>query len=149
MEKSKFIETGTWWTGPVILEAGVIDRTAAEVFTTGQCHALALALHEHTGWPLRGLYRRPIKDVNEDTPAHTVVESPKGLVDIKGLGVLQRHKEWSNILSVSKKDVLNFEHRDYAAPNMEAAQAFVDAVLKLYSTQKGEKYRAEKQTSSE
>lgn len=34
------------------LEAGVLDGSAKHVFTQGACVALAIALHDATGWPL-------------------------------------------------------------------------------------------------
>lgn len=34
---------------------GRLDDAAREAFTSGQCHALALALHEATGWPTTAL----------------------------------------------------------------------------------------------
>jgi hypothetical protein len=35
-----------------VLDDGVLDAAAGHAFATGQCHGLALALHEETDWPL-------------------------------------------------------------------------------------------------
>lgn len=43
---------GTSWVGAIALTTGVIDDSSRKAFTNGQCHALALAVHERTGWPL-------------------------------------------------------------------------------------------------
>lgn len=43
---------GTYWVGTVEVTAGVIDHAALEIFRQGQCHALALALHELAGWEI-------------------------------------------------------------------------------------------------
>lgn len=35
-----------------LIRAGIVDDEALRAFTTGQCHAFALAMHEATGWPI-------------------------------------------------------------------------------------------------
>ena len=61
------------------------DEGAVELYTNGFCHALALALHERTGWPLVAIWgmegRRPCL-------AHVAVEhprSPNAIVDVRGV----------------------------------------------------------------
>ncbi|RSS87002.1 hypothetical protein EF903_17985 [Streptomyces sp. WAC05292] len=75
---------------------GRLDDTAREAFTNGQCHALALALNEVTGWPTTalltsdcsGLDRMCAEDPDDDCPCrigHVVVTRPDGAhVDITG-----------------------------------------------------------------
>ncbi|WP_433860224.1 hypothetical protein [Streptomyces kronopolitis] len=75
---------------------GRLDDAAREAFTTGQCHALALALHEVTGWPTTALLTSDCfgndsmcTGVDEDECpcriGHVVVTRPDGAhVDITG-----------------------------------------------------------------
>jgi hypothetical protein len=37
---------------PDLLTPGLLDGTAQHAFTTGACSALAIALHDATGWPI-------------------------------------------------------------------------------------------------
>ncbi|GLY55197.1 hypothetical protein [Lentzea sp. NBRC 102530] len=64
-------------------EAAVLPEgcsTVAEVFEYGQCHALALALHARTGWPIVGLHSSKLGDTS-----HYLVRRPDGLlVDVRG-----------------------------------------------------------------
>src|SRR5688572_20718988 len=39
-----------------VVDRGVLDARAIAGFTLGQCHGLALAVHDHTGWPMLGAY---------------------------------------------------------------------------------------------
>jgi len=39
-----------------VVDRGVLDTRAIAGFTLGQCHGLALAVHDHTGWPMVGAY---------------------------------------------------------------------------------------------
>lgn len=59
-----------------------ITPLAKEVFSSGQCHALALALHDILGWPIKGTF----SEYHRRT-SHYVVESPKRHLtgDIEGL----------------------------------------------------------------
>ena len=64
---------------------GIIDEAAEMVFTMGQCHSLALALHQLTGWDivLQGT-RDPVADPM--SWIHAAVRHPAGpLLDIRGL----------------------------------------------------------------
>ena len=61
---------------------GIIDKTAQDCFTMGQCHSLALALHAETGWPLE-LWRDTDSWFAEWT--HITVAHPDGgHIDING-----------------------------------------------------------------
>src|SRR3954451_5967462 len=62
-----------------IVHRGVLDHRAVAGFTFGQCHGMALALHERMGWPLVATY-----DTN-NTPQHVLAESGDDqLIDITG-----------------------------------------------------------------
>jgi hypothetical protein len=109
---------------------GVLDKAASMAFRRGQCHALALAIHELTGWPIKGLgdYDRP------NSPAHCVVWCPKlrGYVDVRGRvsrKYFYRRNGWKVInRRVRPVEIESFE--DYLKPNMEAARAFAKTVLR-------------------
>ena len=109
---------------------GVIDETALRAFRCGQCHALALALHELTGWPIKGL-GDPGWDDTPNSPAHCVVWSPqhRAYIDIGGIVDRRRNRNWKVInRNVTKKQVAKFRY--YLRPNVEAARPFAKAVLR-------------------
>lgn len=66
------------WNGvPVSYPSGFED--VEDVFENGYCHALALAIHEQTGWPIWSLKCPKGED------EHFLVCSPSGyLVDVRG-----------------------------------------------------------------
>ena len=56
-----------------------LRQMTQDTFQYGQCHALALALHEHTGWPVWAMKAR------DGGETHFLVRAPDGrLVDITG-----------------------------------------------------------------
>lgn len=58
-----------------------LRQLTEDTFQDGQCHALALALHERTGWPVWAL-RSPGRNGHD---VHFVVRAPDGrLVDVTG-----------------------------------------------------------------
>lgn len=64
----------------VVLRPGHVDADTREFFTAANCHMLAGAMHELTGWPLIALYR-----VRDDAWLHIGVEMPDGrFLDING-----------------------------------------------------------------
>lgn len=76
-QQSKFWVTffdrkGTGERSWVCLDAaeGISERVK-QVFSSGQCHAFAIALHEMTGWPIRGFCR---EGRGRRIPRHFVVE---------------------------------------------------------------------------
>jgi hypothetical protein len=110
-----------------------INQDAVDQFTCGQCHALALAIHEKTGLPLAGIWRH---DYNPEhsTPCHVVVQHPKGtLIDIQGPGAEDR---WEGIVqSMDVEVVRDLSNRDYSTPRMDEAEPYANAVLKTYNIQ--------------
>lgn len=127
--------------GPVnvTLNCGEIDHTAIEVFTMGQCHALALALNQRTQWEIAGIYSEDdmANPSDERTPKHVICVSPYGFVDIEGIGANVRWmKPGYEIYSIPRKTVLDFENRDYIRPNLIVAESFVDPVLRLVENQR-------------
>jgi hypothetical protein len=59
------------------------EEEIKRVFSYGNCHSLALAMHKLTGWPLMGVYRK--SDMYDGIPSHVVVKDPLGrYVDVEG-----------------------------------------------------------------
>lgn len=94
-----------------------LDRDAIRAFSTGQCHALALALHETTGWPLVAIGpvgERPDRAVACDGILHLAVVPPGAgeheVVDILGRRTID-DDEWADYdrqLAVTQADLLAF-----------------------------------------
>lgn len=119
---------GWFGASPTEVKAGVIDQQAVRVFTSGQCHALALEIHKRTGWELYGAFTEEELETG-DTPGHTLVKAPDGeFIDIEGIGAGERWQR-KELVPVSEKDVLGFDKLNYLPPNREVAALFVDAVL--------------------
>ena len=69
----------------VELELRVIDSEAISWFAHGNCAALALAVHDLTGWPLVIAARNANPDLLTDTWMHVLVQRPDGrYLDIQG-----------------------------------------------------------------
>lgn len=130
--------------GWIDVTAGVVDGDATFAYTTGQCHALAFALWERTGWPLvavglaRCLHdfddaciRRPLGGVCPCQIEHLCVQHPDGrLVDIDGAWGREGFESGTTKLAftdtVAQDLVVNSEWR---TPNLPVARAFVEPVL--------------------
>ena len=149
------------WGFPVEMEIpkGKITKDVETVFTQGQCHALALALHDETGWPLAGAFRIGV-DLDDDdeiiydaygrirsTPTHVVVLSPYGPVDIKGIRDSFKCIE-KKVIPISKEHVMFFEEIDYLEPNLAVAQEYVKPVLRRVKRQVQAKKRREQSEAS-
>ena len=106
-------------------------NSLVSMYTCGQCHALALALHEQAGLPLMGLSTLPYP---ESTPSHVVVGLPDGtLFDIQGpLAELR----WAQCTSfpLTKGAVEGLHRRDYSRPRMEDARVVAKALLRRNRT---------------
>ena len=112
---------------------GVLNNTAITAFKRGQCHALALAIHELTGWPIKGLGRYDKQDA-PDSPAHCVVWCPKlkMYVDIDGKvsrNYYRNDRGWKVLnRNVSPSRAKTF--KAYLKPNMRAARPFAKTILR-------------------
>ncbi len=106
---------------------GVIDEAATYVFSRGQCHALALAVHQLTGWPIKG-----VGDYSDSplSPGHCINYSPthKVYMDIRGI----RPKPHSTYKVVNRR--IHPKHignmAGYLEPNIEAAIPFAKTLLR-------------------
>ncbi|WP_439377855.1 hypothetical protein [Amycolatopsis lexingtonensis] len=117
--------------GEFDITPGVIDSDAVYAFENGQCHALAIALHEETGWPL---VQVGVGRMYAGVPSHWMVETPAGdLLDINGVSSYEdTASQWGAMEpgSVELAWAL-YESGDYREPNVEAARMFVSAVLAM------------------
>lgn len=109
---------------------GVIDDRALAAFLQGQCHALALALHEETGWPIRWI------ESDDGEPNHCFVITPdEHALDIAGRHDLDEMTEawgaWPEDVTAEDLRALPRGQGGWRIPDVEAARAFVPAVLKL------------------
>lgn len=111
---------------------GVIDEQARRVFVRGQCHALALAIRELTGWPLFGLVDR--RDGNSQrSPGHVVVRTPSGAyIDINGKGAAGRWKKRYPRAKLYRLYPCRIRNgmRGYLPADIKAATPFAKTVLK-------------------
>lgn len=103
-----------------------------DVFTHGQCHALARALHDLTGWQIVLLCYTPFEGPSTEYDwDHAVVRAPDGdLIDIEGRGARER---WLPRGLTVERDVDRevIEQIGYSIPDDHdaAARAFANAVL--------------------
>lgn len=123
--------TKIWgWFGPdeIELTPGVLDDAAREAFTCGQCHAMALALHEHTGWDLAGAEWEHYDGV--EYPGHVFVVDPDGNpFDVNGYDVDERYVH--DIAPVTEDELLYVFPSDggYHEPDLDAGYHFAPLVL--------------------
>lgn len=75
------------------LTAGVIDGYAISTFKQGACGALAIAIHDATGWPIYAItdaHNIYGDQAGGGSALHWVVKHPSGLfLDIEGLSTAQ------------------------------------------------------------
>jgi hypothetical protein len=128
---------------------GRLDDDAIHTYTHGQCHALALAVHEETGWPIEWA-GRPVCVFDEDCPPedwpdgtcpcqvdHVVVRRPDGLLlDAHGprtdLDVLSDTLDPGvAVLRPADPDRVRELHTafDWQTPDMGTARTFVRQLL--------------------
>lgn len=112
------------------LSPGTLDERAVHAFTEGQCHALALVLHERTGWPLRWI------EDEEGDPTHCYVLAPDG----RGLDIAGSHDRdefieawgaWDEEVSVEEVRALPRGSGGWRIPREDVAARFVDQILAL------------------
>lgn len=130
----------------VPVRVGVRDDNSSYVFKAGQCHALALALNERTGWPIVSVGPSEcVCDEHDDDSAgvcacqvsHLAVRSPDGdLVDIDGPvpeeDFLQAHDPDNDSVRQLADDRLGkilYGDDPWLPPDMATARGFVDVSL--------------------
>ncbi|MGW7090016.1 hypothetical protein ACWGH2_41905 [Streptomyces sp. NPDC054871] len=123
---------------------GHLDDAAREAFTSGQCHAFALALHEVTGWPTTALltvdcFQTDVMcDGSEEDECpcrigHIVVTRPDGAhVDITGAhtpGTMPGHEDAPALLMTEAHWKAIRSTPTWREPDMPAARTFVAPLL--------------------
>ena len=117
----QYTEFNTWcWLGEdsakLASRPRTINEDAKQVFISGQCHSLAVALNRLTGWKLYGMYTDD--DINEygektDSPDHVIVRTPYGFADIGGLGVDERYSRRTSrhfhLLPITEEEIESWE----------------------------------------
>lgn len=113
----------------VVAEAGDLDERARLAFGAGQCHGLAVALKQRTGWPLVA-----VDDV-KGKRIHVCVRAPDGaLIDVNGAhnrADFEAVKPGCSLHDIDDEDIANLVQREgWAEPEVGKAAAWVDAVLR-------------------
>jgi len=116
--------------GSVELTPGVLDDAARYAFAAGHCHALALAIHERTGWPMLAMSGRNsgYKDLR-----HVVVLMPDGKwLDIQGPRDSEEQLHL-HIQPISADEVVNMGRiRHWKNPQVEIAREFVQPLFEQH-----------------
>lgn len=95
------------------------------VFSNGQCHALALALHEILGWPICGCYRTEGADRSTN---HVILLSPDGgTADIHGIRCVDYRTR-----PIKPETIRRNRMRDFLKPSMELARHYAPMVVKRF-----------------
>ena len=111
-----------------VVNPGVLDRRAIAGFTLGQCHGLALAVHERTGWPMVGAYN------GNGVCQHVLVVDDQGrLVDITGARTRAQVLSADNVDHVQPIDRAQIDRLvaddGWALPDTAAAELWLDQVI--------------------
>lgn len=114
---------------------GIIDHNAIRAFTSGQCHALAIAIHRLSGkkWGLFGLcdYQNEPSD-----PGHVVVKVPKtgAYLDINGPGVLARWRKKYGPITIHPltEEQAKSQLLTYLKPCIKQAIPFAKTLMEKY-----------------
>ncbi len=109
-----------------LVDEGKLDERAWLAFIYGQCHGLALALHNRTGWPLVA--------VVDDNGAcgHVCVRRPDGqIVDVTGAHTSEEMASaLGQILHIDTHYIRDLESQHgWASAEPDSAGAWVDAVI--------------------
>lgn len=119
---------------------GTITDDVCHVFVSGQCHSLAIELHKLTKWPIFGLWN--LNDNVLPGPAHCVVKSPKGFLDINGLGAVEKMQgAWKTtnvpVRKLTAKEIRdNLDNWGYLKPVPAKVKPFAKSLLKEYKANK-------------
>ncbi len=117
---------------------GVIDDEARSAYISGQCHALALALHEATGWQIWG------SEDEEFDIVHVAVRDPQGRFhDITGRYDVDDYLEEEHcgayggdadfLVQLHPDEVRAFgDEEGWREPDLETARSFVRPLLEIH-----------------
>jgi hypothetical protein len=124
---------------------GHIDANAERAFTNGQCHALAIAIHDLTGWQLIALCQADPDDFEDrydvlDNSGHVVVRTPRGdYLNIRGKDVLDRWSD-SKPVEITRDEACDMPR--YMKPDLNAARVFAPVVLRKFTGWRGNRLNA-------
>jgi hypothetical protein len=109
---------------------GVLNDGALDAFTHGQCHALALVIHQLTGWIIKGA---SWDKGNDDSPNHCVAywRERRAYVDIAG--AQKRVKIGRDKLHISHRRLSAIQVqrlRNYVKADLDAALPFAKTILR-------------------
>lgn len=127
---------------------GTVDTDAVTAYTNGQCHALALALAERTGWPLVAI-GHPEPCHMDDCPVgadgmcdcqieHVAVQRPDGsILDIEGVSPRSAYvddddPDFDELFAIAPERLEKLAGDGWASwpdPDLVTARGFVDVVL--------------------
>ena len=114
---------------------GVIDSKARKAFMHGQCHSLALAIRQLTGWPMFGFVDWEDGD-KPTSPGHIAVWVPEleDYVDIAGRQALARWREVFPDAEVHRiyPSIIKRGMHMYLPLNVDAAMPYARSVLRKY-----------------
>lgn len=118
--------------GSVCLRPGIIDSNAKTAFSNGQCHSLALAIRELTGWELIGFGR--VSWNYGCCPRHTAILMPdKRVLDIKGTHSLEDMvDEWGEQENLMESEVRSNFDGHYRQYDTELAKSFAVILVERY-----------------
>lgn len=107
----------------VDVRPGIIDREAIFAYKAGQCHALAMTLHDLHGWPMFM--------IDND---HLVVRLPEGqYLDIAGVHDFRVGFNCSSKASISMQTMRKLIAAGiYLQPDLVTAEIFANAVVETY-----------------
>lgn len=98
-----------------------VTPLVAHIFSSGQCHALAVALHEIMGWPIVGCWSRYRGDHSSH---HIALQHPKGFTaDIHGIRCI----DW-NHRKMSAAGILRRRNMAFFPPAMKLARHYAPEI---------------------
>lgn len=112
-----------------VVELGLLDRRAVAAFTLGQCHGMALAVHDRTGWPMVAAYNA------DGACQHVLTDAGRDrFVDISGARSKAQLLAESNFDSVELIDEPALgalsARAGWAIADPAASQPWVDQVIR-------------------
>lgn len=105
---------------------GIIDEHVRHVFSFGQCHSFAVAVHKLTGWPLRAVDNQG----DDGIPDHIMVETPNGrLFDITGF---EREGNYGDArpISIARLNKLTKRPKCYLPLDLDIAMPYAQSLLR-------------------
>lgn len=118
----------------------VVTKQVEDIFSSGQCHALAVALHEILGWPIKGCYGSYGSKAKHTH--HFVVYSPCKLTgDIFGLRCID-----FRLRNVKAETILKDRNPMFLHPSMEFARHYAKLIAPEMLKQSEARLRGEQKT---